>query len=249
MNSIESRQLDNSWLRPAIIAQWPEILIVLLIVCGHPLYISTLLASRSEHGIYTGLFLSDSTLLTNLAYASGELALMLSFLHWRGWIPSDFKIKLSGWSSLQGFFLMISAFIGSIVIVFTISQVGHLHSFGSQTAIGHSTNTHIVSPSWVVLIAATIINAYCEEIVYVGYAFNQCVSRSGACFALLLTLLIRMSCHTYQGLIHMLGLGAVFLIFEIYYLFNRNLWPVILAHICFDIFALSYFKLIKDGIL
>jgi hypothetical protein len=30
---------------------------------------------------------------------------------------------------------------------------------------------------------------------------------------LLLTVLLRMSCHTYQGPVHMLGIGMVFLLF------------------------------------
>jgi membrane protease YdiL (CAAX protease family) len=242
-------KLDNGWLRTAIVAPWPEIIVVLLIFDGYPCYISTWLASRGSHGIYSNLLLSNSSLLVNLAYESAALALMLIFLYWRGWISSDFRIKPSYWSSFQGIFLMISALIGSIAIAFMVSRSGYIRPGREQITIGHSATAHTASPAWLVLIAATIVNVYLEELIYIGYAFNQFASKSGPRFALLLTVIIRLLCHTYQGLTHVLALAAVFLIFEIYYMFSRNLWPIILAHICLDMIVFSVLKLIKEGIL
>jgi membrane protease YdiL (CAAX protease family) len=91
-----------------------------------------------------------------------------------------------------------------------------------------------------------ILNAFFEELICTGYLFNQFAAKHGSLFALLLTVLLRMSCHTYQGPVHMLGIGVVFLIYGGWYWYTRNLWTLIFAHAFADFVSAGTLKLLFD---
>jgi membrane protease YdiL (CAAX protease family) len=58
----------------------------------------------------------------------------------------------------------------------------------------------------------------------------------------LLTDMVRMSFHIYQGALHMLGIGAVFLVLNGCYWWTRNLWPLVFAHVLIDILGMGVAK-------
>ena len=94
------------------------------------------------------------------------------------------------------------------------------------------------------LIAAMIFNAFFEELTCMGYAFTQFAAKRGPLFALFLTVILRMSCHSYQGPVHMLGIGVVFLLAGLVYWRTRNLWPLVIAHALIDIFSSALVKIL-----
>jgi membrane protease YdiL (CAAX protease family) len=98
--------------------------------------------------------------------------------------------------------------------------------------------------SWGVMVAAMVLNAFLEEIVCTSYAFNQFAAKRGPLFALLLVVLLRMACHTYQGPVHMLGIGAVFFVFGAWYGWRRNVWTIVFAHALIDLASMSFLKLL-----
>ena len=52
-----------------------------------------------------------------------------------------------------------------------------------------------------------------------------------------------MLCHTYQGFVHMAGVGTLFLIYGLVYWRTRNLWILIFAHALLDICNVGALKL------
>jgi membrane protease YdiL (CAAX protease family) len=102
---------------------------------------------------------------------------------------------------------------------------------------------HAGQLSWPVLIVAMILNAFLEEIICTAYAFCQFAARNGPAFAVLLTVVLRAACHTYQGAVHACGIGAAFLIYALWYWRTRNLWTLIVAHAVLDLTSLSAVKI------
>jgi membrane protease YdiL (CAAX protease family) len=102
---------------------------------------------------------------------------------------------------------------------------------------------HSIHLGWWSLILAMTLNAFYEEIAFMGYAFNQFAAKRGTTFALVVTVLLRMSFHSYQGPFHVLGIGAVFFLTSLAYCRTRNLWPLILAHIIVDVGMVGFVKI------
>ena len=67
------------------------------------------------------------------------------------------------------------------------------------------------------LIAGTVLNAFYEELVYMGYGFNLWAAKYGPRTAVLFSILARLSIHTYQGAEHLLPIAVWAVIFGVWY--------------------------------
>jgi membrane protease YdiL (CAAX protease family) len=101
-----------------------------------------------------------------------------------------------------------------------------------------------VDPSWIVLIFSNIVNGCFEELTVMGYAFNQFAAKRGPLFALVSTTFLRLLYHTWKQPAYLLETGIAFLIFGVFYWRTRKLWPLILAHVSFDILWEPVVKLV-----
>ena len=240
------------FLRSELVASWREIGAVLFLLLVPFVGMSAWAASRGSEHRYVQTFLSDRTLLLNGALESAILGLALVYLQWRGWRPADLRIRPTFWSSLQGMALAPLTLAANATVVFALFFLSfffqHRYSTFLPYILAHNPDLqhlHAGQLSWPVLIVAMILNAYLEEIVCTAYAFNQFAAKNGPIFALFLTVGLRAACHTYQGAIHALGIGAVFLIFTLWYWRTRNLWTLIFAHALIDLGSLSAIKLLS----
>jgi membrane protease YdiL (CAAX protease family) len=192
--------------------------------------------------------LTNGRMIHTLVMESAILGLLFLYLHRRGWQVADFRIRLTWRGSGQGLLLIPGMFIANSVTVaagFLIfyacqSQYGHFSAF--IIANGPHLKLHSIHASWLAVIPALVLNGFFEEITCMGYAFNQFAAKRGPLFALVITVLLRMSCHTYQGAVHALGIGAVFFVSGLVYWWTRNLWPLILAHIIADSLSFGVVK-------
>jgi len=194
--------------------------------------------------------LTDQRLVHTITIEGPILGLLLLYLKRRGWKPADLPIR-PGWrSSAQGLRLIPAMGIANTVTVAT----GYGILYAAQTKYGQflpfllSVSPHLkhhsVHVSWLAVIAAMVLNGFFEEITCMGYAFNQFAAKRGPLFALILTVLLRMSCHTYQGPVHALGIGAAFTVSGLVYWRTRNLWPLIFAHMLIDMLSFGVIKFI-----
>jgi membrane protease YdiL (CAAX protease family) len=250
--STDPRDNSSAFLRPALIVSWREIAGVLFVLLAPFALVSALGATHGSQSRYVQEFLSDRVLLLNGAAEASILGLGLIYLHWRGWTPADLRIRPSWSSSLQGVALGPLALIANGVVVFSVFIVLFLcqsryHTF-LQFVLANSPHMQNLSAkhlSWTVLLGAMVLNAFLEEIICTAYAFNEFAARRGPGFALGLTVLMRMACHTYQGFVHCLGIGAVFFVFGLWYWRTRNLWTLIFAHALIDSISLGSLKLLS----
>lgn len=227
---------DSPWLREKLVASWPEIIAVLILTSGYYDYCAAAIGYFRETGHYVNLLHSNYRLIHLTAGESAILALLLVFLYWRGWKPSDFKIRIGWWSSLQGIFLLalwIVGFIGTTFILLTLRR--HHLAMGLYAVAGSHPQIHRKVLSWAVIIISNFINAYFEELTVMGYAFNQFAAKRGPLFALLATVVLRLLTHTWKEPLFLMETALAFLLFGIFYWRTRKLWPLLFAHAIFDI--------------
>jgi membrane protease YdiL (CAAX protease family) len=250
MPNAEENQRDK-WLRPELVASWREMAGVLLFLLAPFAGMSALAASRGSQTHYVQHFLSDRALLLNGAMEAAILGLGILYFHRRGWRPADLRIRPGVISSLEGFGLLPLGFMANTSVVFGLFVVLFLVQKNEPNFFRfvmeqspQLLNLHVGRLSWSVIIGAMVLNAFLEEIVCTSYAFNQFAAKRGPVFALLLVVILRMSCHTYQGPVHMLGVGALFFVFGAWYWWRRNVWTLILVHALIDLSSLSFLKLL-----
>ena len=226
------------WLRPELVVSWRQIFGVLCLSIGYFVLSSTILASFRLSGHPPDLRASNYRLLHLLAVESCLLAGTLGFLHWRGWRASDFKISLGKRSTVHGLLLLYS-WIAILSLSTAFRRYEYLHHFlPHASSVLKPRHLHL---GWLVLIFSQVINAFSEELIVMGYAFNQLAAKRGPGFALVVTLLLRMSYHTWKAPVFLAVTALHFLIFSLYYQRARNLWPLILAHALFDIYVFAPF--------
>ena len=88
-------------------------------------------------------------------------------------------------------------------------------------------------------IAFVLLNPFFEELIVRAYTMSEVVGLGGSrTLAVLVSVAIQMSYNLYQGLLNGVVLVVTFTVFSIYYAKARRIAPVILAHFCFDAYAL-----------
>jgi membrane protease YdiL (CAAX protease family) len=175
------------------------------------------------------------------------LGLLILYLHRRGWTPLDLRFRPSLRGTLEGMVLPVPMYLANLatfilifVLVFVLRGPAELAALTASLA--PKLHAHTVHVAWSVIILGCVINALLEEIACTAYFFSQVAARQGPLAALLATDLLRMAYHTYQGPLHMLGIGAVFLVLNGYYAVRRDLWGVVTAHAVVDIISFAMLR-------
>jgi membrane protease YdiL (CAAX protease family) len=200
----------------------------------------------SSHYFYE-MLLTNAHMLNGIAVEGSILGLLILFLHRRGWIPSDLRLRPSMRGTIEGLVLPIGLYLanfGTFVLIFLLTFFlrGSVGVAALAASLKPELHPHTVHIAWSAIILGSVINALLEEIACTAYFFCQVAARHGPLAALLLTDLLRMGYHTYQGPLHMLGVGAVFLVLDGYYAVRKNLWAVVIAHAGSDIISFAVLK-------
>ena len=90
---------------------------------------------------------------------------------------------------------------------------------------------------WYVLLM--IINPFFEELIVRSFFIEKIEALTNSSLvAIILSIILQLLPHIYQGFIALIYLGVMFTIFSLYYVRYRRIVPVILAHMFFDIIAM-----------
>jgi membrane protease YdiL (CAAX protease family) len=249
----EEGQATAKWLRPEIVAPWWEIVPVLCVMLGPFAWSAVSHALEGANLSLIEKLINTRGLTRNTALEAGLLAAFLFYLRWRGWRPADFKIRIDLPGTLLAPPLCIAASLANVItaliVMFTVLVLApHPHGLlASLLASSPQVHLHHVELAWTIIIIGSIVNAYLEELTFMGYAFNQFAAKRNPLFALLVMVFLRMLLHTYKGPVGMLGIGAFSFVYGLTYIYTRRLWPLILAHILTDILALGVFKLLYSN--
>lgn len=151
---------------------------------------------------------------------------------WReiGWQPR--------WQDIPHGIVLIAVSRGAARLVMAVAQMFFLRYSGHylQPRSVHGVTGAGISLGTIVFV---FVNPLFEELVVRGYTMSEVTALSGSrTFAILVSVLLQMSYHVYQGLLRCIGLTAAFLVFSIYFSRERRIIPVVIAHFWSDALAL-----------
>lgn len=116
---------------------------------------------------------------------------------------------------------------------------------GLNTTVSPANLTEWWAAPVLVLIAAG--NGLIEEVVVVGYLITRLRQTGwGVAAAVAFSSVLRGTYHLYQGFGGFVGNAVMGVIFALFFLRTRRLWPLILAHTLLDIVAFLGYTLLRD---
>ncbi len=100
-----------------------------------------------------------------------------------------------------------------------------------------------------VLILAAAGNGVLEEVIVVGYLLTRLPQVGwGVAAAVTFSALLRGTYHLYQGFGGFVGNAIMGVIFALFYLRFKRLWPLIIAHTVLDVVAFLGYTLLRDHV-
>jgi membrane protease YdiL (CAAX protease family) len=169
------------------------------------------------------------------------LAAALTILYWRGYSNQDINLTINPKSSLYGLWLLLKYYLVSIAIFFIPLLI--LAKFFRPTLSSATNPFFSMNLSYISIIAFAIINPIFEELSIIGYLFSSIEKIKGTYPALFISLVVRLSYHTYQGF-GILVVTVFGYILGMAYVKKRNIWPLIVCHTCVDLISAITNKLL-----
>ncbi|HAJ74486.1 MAG TPA: CPBP family intramembrane metalloprotease [Lachnospiraceae bacterium] len=221
--------------------KWFDILVLTLILWGEGIYTSTVSYIALIQGATTvddNLTFSAADNYGALALQAGLLLLALLYLWLRRFDFKAWTIRFNLKAVACGVLIFLAAALLLDIYFLLIDPLTGVLPFPGP--IGAFLGSETISG-----VIYALLNGVYEELYFLGICLA--VRKEHLKWAVLFSLLIRVSFHTYQGMLSALGIGLLFGIF-MYLLYrrskDRNLLPFFIAHATGDIFGLgilSYF--------
>ncbi len=206
-----------------------EVALVLYFAFGKYIYWSTLAVFNSVHQEKQVVqVLDNAEFLTITVYQLVALLVLLPFLKIRGWSFSDYGLRMR-WSDLlwgAGFVFILNAWW----YLFSPLFFSFLHI---PTDI-FAENTATIIPVTIF----SVVNSFYEEIFVCAYLIVVISRRFSIQVAINVSILIRLSYHLYQGIPGLIFIIPMGIIFAYWFARTKRLWPLIYAHIIFDIYPI-----------
>lgn len=211
------------------VATLAEILLVLGIGFGIFIYGSTrTLLSRSsdpDAAEYSG-----ADFIFIVFYELFALGLIALLLRYRGWRLHDLNLQFS------------PVHIAVALLLVLLRQLLAYPLVQLCSALGLPVASAVFHAGIIPVAAIVLINSVYEEVLLSGYLFKR-LEQWHPALILLFSFLLRASFHTYQGWGMLPSVLSLSLVFGMYYLRYKKLWPLILAHAfgnMFSFLALRY---------
>ena len=154
----------------------------------------------------------------------------------RSW--QSIGLRFSWEELLHGLGLFIGAYLASYV-VYVIAWYLSAAITGRPVAVQANNVSFLREGNFLILQIYVLINPWFEELIVRAYTMTELAAfklpEGGIIF---LSLLLQTGYHLYQGAATALLASSTFFIFALYYAYTRRAFPIILAHLCFDLFAL-----------
>jgi membrane protease YdiL (CAAX protease family) len=166
--------------------------------------------------------------------------LVMAFAFWvgriRGWSLATFGSRLSWKGTGAGVLLFI---VTTLVILFCIVLTNVIAPGARNPTHTGVTVSGLTLPF---LLLFSLINPVYEEVLGTGY-FIHSLQRYGMLPAVLASALFRSFLHSYKGVDAIVMILPMGLVFGFVYWKWRQLWPLVVAHVIFDLW--SFFALIR----
>ncbi|MBD7923522.1 CPBP family intramembrane glutamic endopeptidase [Xanthomonas bonasiae] len=213
--------------RDTISAGWGELLAVVAIALGLPIYwsFSAVLAPTGEPSF------SEASLWGMVLYELLVLALLVPVLWFRGWTPQVLGLHWQGRDIRPAIGLLIAC----IVACYPLNWLGA----GMAEEVNPSMDAMVAGKlSLTAVVAVSLLNPIFEEVFVCAYVIRVLQRSHSPAFAVNVSVAIRASYHLYQGPVGAISLVVVGLILGWWFARTGRLWPAIIAHGLMDLLAL-----------
>lgn len=215
-----------------------DMIILTLIMFGGAIYSSNIVFfSKIDQGIIEhAVEFSGTEYLKVVISELGLLCVVFSYLRFRRFDMKQWKVELNVKSVVAGLVLFLVLALGMDLFM---AIPGFLRGENTIAGYGMGIWGYLTMISFTQVMAA-VINGFFEELYFIGICLG--VKKQYRLASFLLSLVVRFSFHTYQGLLPALGFPVVMGI--IYYIVytkskNKNLFPFFLSHTVADILGLG----------
>ncbi|MEG9544517.1 CPBP family intramembrane glutamic endopeptidase [Mannheimia sp. HC-2023] len=212
-----------------------DLVVLTIIFFGLAIYTSFsqyLLLSQETVTLEENLTFSNAQNYQAFITQLGLLIAAFCYLKWRNFNFSQWHIEPSLKSVLQG--------VGLFILLSLAMDLYYAVIYGFYVSDNSVSFLNVLREVRFSTVLYAILNGFYEEIFFLGICLA--VKPNYLKWAVLYSLIIRVSFHTYQGLETALGLG-IWLGLIIYFLYSRskekNLFPFWIAHSIADVFGLS----------
>ena len=164
------------------------------------------------------------------------LLLLGSFLYERGWTFERIGLRPTWRDTFIGIILAATSYEMYRVGWFAFFE---LFPALARAALVHHSVSSLLSPFSV--LALTAVNPLFEEVFVAGYVITVLREKYGPVPAVSASFTIRILYHLYQGVGGLFSHVPVGLLFGIWYVRTRRLWPLIVAHAALAVFALCHY--------
>jgi membrane protease YdiL (CAAX protease family) len=183
---------------------------------------------RPLWGVSSAGAFTDSGALTLVILELSSLAVAVWIARIRGWSFRSFGLQPAWRSTGTGILLLIAIASARYVSAALANAIfpGAVHLLPVAS--------HVSLP---MLILTLAINPVFEEMIETGY-FVRSLERYGMWAAVLASALFRAFLHAHLGVNAIVVVFPIGLIFGFVYWRRRQLWPLVVAHVLFDLYAL-----------
>ncbi len=212
-----------------------DIILITIVMFGVSIYSSTMDYLDIINGVANiddNLSFSSTDDWFSIAMQLAQLLIVFAYLYFRKFDFANWKFKINLKIMLYGILIYIAAAvlmdISSLIFGFNQFPLTYTGEFRTVQAF--------ISEFNLSLIPFSLLNGFFEEIFFLGICLS--VKEKYINYALIYSLLIRISFHTYQGMASACTIGiGIGLLFYFTYIkcMKKNLAPVVLAHIISDI--------------
>ena len=154
-----------------------------------------------------------------------------SLLHIRDWSLRDIGCEPSGRLTVLGIVLFAVSYPTCLLITGIVGRFVPAADQRLSSLVAEGLSVPAV-------VALSVVNPVYEEILVLGYVFTAFEKISNSSTAFAVSVAIRTSYHLYEGPAGAVGVLAVGLIFTFFFYKRRQLWPVVVAHGLWDLWAL-----------
>jgi len=173
-----------------------------------------------------------------LIYELLALAVMAYVLSRQGRSLKQIGLSFS-WMDILVSLLLIVISYAAFYICYVAIFYGSYFVTGRALTQPAKTQTYLDAGITIGTILFVILNPIYEELIARAYIITEVKFLTGSgILAVIVSVVIQVLYHLYQGVPSAISVGAMFLVLSIYYLRYKRIGPVILAHLYFDLFAL-----------
>lgn len=211
-------------------AGWGELLVVVAIAFGLPIYWSFSAALTAD----VDASFTEASLWSMVFYELLVMAVLGPALRLRGWNAQALGLR---WQR-RDIWPALGLLIACIAACYPVNLLGAFMAEGVNPSRDAMVAGNL---SLAAVVAISLINPVFEEVFVCAYVIRALERRHGRSFAVNVSVAIRASYHLYQGPIGAIALVVVGLILGWWFARTGRLWPAIIAHGLMDLLALMVY--------